>query len=65
MHSGAALANELGERLREQTVFCLAATRANPICPRFCANVAHRSREAVAYRTVTPVNLDNKGLLKL
>jgi uroporphyrinogen III methyltransferase/synthase len=57
-HSGAALANELGERLRGQSVFLPRSDRANPDLPSLLRNFGAEVTEAIAYRTVTPVNLD-------
>lgn len=57
-HSGAALANELGERLRNQSVFLPRSDRANPDLPGLLRNYGANVTEVVAYRTVTPVNLD-------
>jgi uroporphyrinogen-III synthase len=57
-HSGAALANELGEKLRGQTVFLPRSDRANPDLPQLLRNYGAEVTEVVAYRTVTPVNLD-------
>lgn len=57
-HSGAALANELGEKLRDQSVFLPRSDRANPDLPQLLRNYGAEVTEIVAYRTVTPVNLD-------
>jgi len=59
-HNGAALANELGEKLRDQTVFLPRSDRANPDLPPLLRNYGAEVTEVVAYRTVTPVNLDEK-----
>ena len=60
-HSGAALANELGERAEEpELFFCRAATARIPICPGLLRNYGAKVTEAIAYRTVTPVNLDRE-----
>jgi len=59
-HSGAALADELGEKLRDQTVFLPRSDRANPDFPQLLRNYGAEVTEVVAYRTVTPVNLDEK-----
>ena len=56
-HSGAALANELGEKLRGQSVFLPRSDRANPDLPQLLRNYGAEVTEAIAYRTVTPVNL--------
>lgn len=57
-HSGASLANELGERLRNQSVFLPRSDRANPDLPGLLRKYGATVTEAIAYRTVTPVNLD-------
>jgi uroporphyrinogen III methyltransferase/synthase len=57
-HSGAALANELGEKLRGQTIFLPRSDRANPDLPQLLKKYGAEVIEVVAYRTVTPVNLD-------
>jgi uroporphyrinogen III methyltransferase / synthase len=59
-HSGAALAHELGERLRGQTVFLPRSDRANPDLPTLLKEFGAEVTEAVAYRTVVPVNLDQQ-----
>lgn len=61
-HSGAALANELGEKLRGQTVFLPRSDRANPDLPQLLRNYGAEVTEAIAYRTVTPVNLDEEKI---
>jgi uroporphyrinogen III methyltransferase / synthase len=61
-HSGASLANELGERLRNQTVFLPRSDRANPDLPGLLRNYGATVTEAIAYRTVTPVNLDQQKI---
>jgi uroporphyrinogen III methyltransferase / synthase len=59
-HSGASLAHELGERLRGQTVFLPRSDRANPDLPTLLKEYGAEVTEAVAYRTVIPVNLDQQ-----
>jgi uroporphyrinogen-III synthase len=61
-HSGASLANELGERLRNQNVFLPRSDRANPDLPGLLRNYGANVTEATAYRTVTPVNLDREKI---
>jgi uroporphyrinogen III methyltransferase / synthase len=61
-HSGAALANELGEKLRGQTLFLPRSDRANPDLPQLLRNYGAEVTEVVAYRTVTPVNLDEQKI---
>jgi uroporphyrinogen-III synthase len=64
-HSGTALANELGERLREQTVFLPRSDRANPDLPTLLREYGAQVTEAIAYRTVTPVNLDQRKVAEI
>jgi uroporphyrinogen-III synthase len=59
-HSGAALANEMGEKLRGQSVFLPRSDRANPDLPRLLREYGAEVTEVIAYRTVTPVNLDRE-----
>jgi uroporphyrinogen III methyltransferase/synthase len=61
-HSGTALANELGEKLRGQTVFLPRSNRANPDLPQLLRNYGAEVTEVIAYRTVTPVNLDEEKI---
>jgi uroporphyrinogen III methyltransferase/synthase len=61
-HSGAALANELGEKLRGQAVLLPRSDRANPDLPQLLRNYGAEVTEVVAYRTVTPVNLDEEKI---
>jgi uroporphyrinogen III methyltransferase / synthase len=61
-HSGAALANELGEKLRDQTVFLPRSDRANPDLPQLLKDYGAEVTEVIAYRTVTPVNLDEQKI---
>jgi uroporphyrinogen III methyltransferase / synthase len=61
-HSGAALANELGEKLRGQTIFLPRSDRANPDLPQLLRNYGAEVTEVIAYRTVTPVNLDEEKI---
>jgi uroporphyrinogen III methyltransferase / synthase len=61
-HSGAALANELGEKLRGQTIFLPRSDRANPDLPQLLRNYGAEVTDVIAYRTVTPVNLDQEKI---
>jgi uroporphyrinogen III methyltransferase / synthase len=61
-HSGVALANELGERLRGQTVFLPRSDRANPDLPQLLRDYGAEVTEVIAYRTLTPVNLDQEKM---
>ena len=64
-HSGAALAHELGERLRGQTIFLPRSDRANPDLPTLLKEYGAEVTEAVAYRTVVPVNLDQEKVARI
>jgi uroporphyrinogen III methyltransferase/synthase len=64
-HSGAALAHEMGERLRGQTVFLPRSDRANPDLPTLLKEYGAEVTEAVAYHTVVPVNLDQEKLARI
>ncbi|MDP9337705.1 MAG: uroporphyrinogen-III synthase [Acidobacteriota bacterium] len=64
-HSGAALAHELRERLRGQTVFLPRSDRANPDLPRLLKEYGAYVTEAIAYRTVVPVNLDREKVAQI
>jgi uroporphyrinogen III methyltransferase / synthase len=57
-HSGAALANELREKLQGQSIFLPRSDRANPDLPQLLKKYGAEVTEVTAYRTVTPVNLD-------
>ena len=61
-HSGAALAQELGERLRGQSIFLPRSDRANPDLPQLLKHFGANLTEVIAYRTVTPVNLDQERI---
>lgn len=61
-HSGAALAEELGERLRGQSIFLPRSDRANPDLPQLLKHFGASVTEVIAYRTVTPVNLDQEKI---
>lgn len=64
-HSGAALAHELGERLRGQTVFLPRSDRANPDLPTLLKEYGAEVTESVAYCTVVPVNLDQEKVTRI
>lgn len=64
-HSGAALAKELGERLRKQSVFLPRSDRAAADLPNLLREYGAQVTEAVAYRTVTPINLDQQKIAKI
>jgi len=52
----------LGEKLRGQTVFLPRSNRANPDLPQLLRNYGAEVTEVIAYRTVTPVNLDEEKI---
>jgi uroporphyrinogen III methyltransferase/synthase len=64
-HSGAALAHELGERVRNQSIFLPRSDRANRDLPRLLRNNGAEVTEVIAYRTVTPVNLDREKIASI
>lgn len=57
-HLGAALAQELGERLRGQNVFLPRSDRANPDLPSALARLGANLTEVVAYCTLRPSETD-------
>jgi uroporphyrinogen III methyltransferase/synthase len=61
-HSGASLAHELGERVRDQSIFLPRSDRANPELPKLLRSYGAHVTEAIAYRTVVPVNLDQEKI---
>jgi uroporphyrinogen-III synthase len=61
-HSGVALANELGERLREQSVFLPRSDRANPELPAALKGHGAHVTEVIAYRNLIPSEVDKQNL---
>jgi uroporphyrinogen III methyltransferase/synthase len=61
-HSGTALAQELGETLRGQSIFLPRSDRANPELPHLLREYGAEVTEVIAYRTVVPVNLDHEKI---
>jgi uroporphyrinogen III methyltransferase/synthase len=57
-HSGVALAHELGKRVQSQSILLPRSDRANPDLPKVLRDYGAEVTEVIAYRTVTPVNLD-------
>jgi uroporphyrinogen-III synthase len=57
-HLGAALAEELGDRLREKRVFLPRSDRANPDLPAALRKLNANVTEVIAYRTIPPSNTD-------
>jgi uroporphyrinogen III methyltransferase/synthase len=64
-HSGAALADELGERLRGRNVLLPRSDRANPDLPATLAKYGARVTEVVAYRTLQPTEVDKNNLSQI
>ena len=60
VHSGVALAEELGEQVRNQKVFLPRSDRANPDLPAALRRNGANVTEVVAYRTVPPSDTDRK-----
>jgi uroporphyrinogen-III synthase len=61
-HSGVALANELGERLREQRVLLPRSDRANPELPAALKGHGAHVTEVIAYRNLIPSEVDKQNL---
>jgi uroporphyrinogen-III synthase len=59
-HLGVALAEELGERLRAQSVFLPRSDRANPDLPAALRSLGAQVTEVVAYRTVRPSDTEQE-----
>ena len=64
-HSGVALANELGSRLREAKVLLPRSDRANPDLPTALRRYGAQVTEVTAYRTLRPRETDQDGLKKV
>jgi uroporphyrinogen-III synthase len=64
-HNGVALANELGERLREQQVLLPRSDRANPELPAALRGHGAQVTEVVAYRNLIPGAVDKQNLGKI
>ena len=64
-HSGVALAEELGERVRGKSVLLPRSDRANPDLPAALRRNGARVTEVAAYRTLLPSNLDRKEVNRL
>jgi uroporphyrinogen III methyltransferase / synthase len=61
-HSGAALAEELGNWLRGAKVFLPRSDRANPDLPRALKRHGARVTEVIAYRTLRPTEVEQRNL---
>ena len=64
-HSGAALAEELGNWLRGAKVFLPRSDRANPDLPRALKRHGARVTEVIAYRTLRPNDAEQRNLGQL
>jgi uroporphyrinogen-III synthase len=64
-HNGVALANELGERLREQQVLLPRSDRANPELPAALRGHGAQVTEVIAYRNLIPGAVDKQNLGKI
>jgi uroporphyrinogen-III synthase len=64
-HSGAALANELGEAVRGSKIFLPRSDRANPDLPALLRQHGAQVTEAVAYKTLPPPDLDRSDLVSI
>lgn len=61
-HNGAALANELGERVRGRKVLLPRSDRANPDLPAELKRFGAQLSEVIAYRTLKPKEIDRERL---
>jgi uroporphyrinogen-III synthase len=64
-HLGVALAQELGPRLRDETVFLPRSDRANPDLPAALRRLGAKVTEVAAYRTVRPTETDQQRLARI
>jgi uroporphyrinogen III methyltransferase/synthase len=64
-HTGAALAEELGSRLRGAKVFLPRSDRANPDLPPALRRNGAEVREVVAYRTLRPTDVGQRDLRQI
>lgn len=65
MHSGVALAHELGVQLREKKVLLPRSDRANPDLPAALKRHGAHVTEVIAYRTLRPTEIDRQKLSEL
>ena len=61
-HTGAALAEELGDRLQGARVFLPRSDRANPDLPAALKRSGAQVIEVIAYRTLKPTDVDQRNL---
>jgi uroporphyrinogen III methyltransferase / synthase len=64
-HTGAALAEELGDRLQGAKVFLPRSDRANPDLPRALKRHGAQVTEVIAYRTLRPSDVDQRNLKQI
>jgi uroporphyrinogen III methyltransferase / synthase len=64
-HNGVALAEELGEQLRERNVFLPRSDRGNPDLPAALRRHGARLTEVIAYRTLRPSEIDQRNLRRM
>jgi len=64
-HTGAALAEELGNRLRGAKVFLPRSDRANPDLPPALKRHGAQVTEVIAYRTLRPTDLEQRNLKQI
>lgn len=64
-HNGVALANELGEKLREAKVLLPRSDRANPDLPAALKRYGAKVTEVIAYRTLRAGEANQEGLKRI
>jgi uroporphyrinogen III methyltransferase/synthase len=64
-HTGAALAEELGNRLRGAKVFLPRSDRANPDLPPALKRHGAQVTEVIAYRTLRPTDVEERNLKQI
>lgn len=64
-HLGVALAEELGEQVRDHGVFLPRSDRANPDLPAALRRLGAKLTEVVAYRTLPPGDVDRERVAKI
>jgi uroporphyrinogen III methyltransferase / synthase len=64
-HTGAGLAEELGNRLKGQKVFLPRSDRANPDLPPALQRHGAQVTEVIAYRTLRPTDVDQRNLRRI
>ena len=64
-HTGAALAEELGDRLQGAKVFLPRSDRANPDLPPALKRRGAQVTEVIAYRTLKPTDVDQRNLRQI